>query len=144
MTRPRRSMRRPHTGTKATPHTTGRTASSTSGLLLCVLAKLIIGCATTEARVTPEPRAEISKAADACMRDYPIIDRYEIDQWGGVTAWYRQNMGQTQGTATDPFFDCMKRRLGGGGKLACGGRDEVETGFTHGRRSFGRRGNIGT
>lgn len=102
---------RPHTGTKITLHTTRSTALSTSGLLLCVFAVLIIGCATTETRVTPEQRAEISDAANACMRQYPIIDRYEIDQWGRVTAWYRQNMGQVQGTATGPFFECVRARV---------------------------------
>jgi hypothetical protein len=76
-----------------------------------VLGLVLGACATsTPPAVTPERRAAITAAADACLPQYPTVERYEIDRWGRVVAWYKDNQGQTGATA--PFFDCVRARAG--------------------------------
>ena len=66
---------------------------------------------TTAPTVTPERRSEIAAAAQACLREHPTIERYEVDRFGRVTATYRMTGGQTADTA--PFFACVRARLDG-------------------------------
>jgi hypothetical protein len=60
--------------------------------------------------VTPERRSEIAAAAQACLGEHPSVERYEVDRFGYVIAWYKDNQGQTGATA--PFFACVRARLG--------------------------------
>jgi hypothetical protein len=79
-------------------------------LLLGLSSIAIIGCATSStSRVTPERRAQIRAAADACLPEHPTVARYDIDHFGQVIAWYKENQGSTAATA--PFFECVRARL---------------------------------
>jgi hypothetical protein len=71
---------------------------------------LATGC-TTPPSASPERRAEIRDAADACLAEHPSVRRYEMDRFGHLSAWYHQNQGQTGTAATSPFFDCVQARL---------------------------------
>jgi hypothetical protein len=63
---------------------------------------------TTAPTVTPERRSEIAAAAQACIREHPTVERYQVDRFGRVTATYRMAGGQTADTA--PFFACVGAR----------------------------------
>jgi Family of unknown function (DUF6719) len=63
---------------------------------------------TTAPTMTPERRSEIAAAAQACLREHPTVERYQVDRFGRVTATYRMAGGQTADTA--PFFACVGAR----------------------------------
>ena len=73
------------------------------------LALFATACATAPT-VTSERRAEISAAAQSCLREHPTIERYEVNRFGYVIATYRTTQSQTADTA--PFFVCVRARLG--------------------------------
>jgi hypothetical protein len=52
------------------------------------LALLATACATAPT-VAPERRSEIAAAAQACLREHPTVEDYEVDRFGYVTAIYR-------------------------------------------------------
>ena len=70
---------------------------------------LLATACSTAPTVTPERRAEIDAAAQACMREHPTVERYQVNQFGHVIATYR--MTSTQTGDTDPFFACVRARL---------------------------------
>jgi len=80
--------------------------------ILVVLPLLLsTACATTTPSVSPERRADIRAAADACLVEHPSVLRYDLDRFGGLEAWYKPNQGKTGTAATEPFFDCVHTRL---------------------------------
>jgi hypothetical protein len=72
---------------------------------------LLAGACATAPSVTPEQRTRINAAAQVCQREHPTVERYEVNHFGIVTAFYRYGPGQV--SATDPFFDCVRAKLGG-------------------------------
>jgi hypothetical protein len=72
-----------------------------------VAAILVVGCAMTQP-VSSERQSELQARAQECMRAHPEVQRYEVDRFGTVTAYYRMTGSATATTA--PFFDCVLAR----------------------------------
>jgi hypothetical protein len=66
-------------------------------------------CAITPA-ASPEQQRQVQVRAQQCLRAHPEVERYEVDRFGAVTAWYRMGGGNTATGMTQPFFDCVYRR----------------------------------
>jgi hypothetical protein len=40
------------------------------------------------------------------MRAYPTVEKFEVDRFGTVTAYYRMS---GSASITDPFFECVRK-----------------------------------
>ena len=69
-------------------------------------AVILAACATTES-VAPARQQELMTRAQECQRAHPEIERWEVDRFGHVTAYYRMAASAT--ASTDPFFSCIRR-----------------------------------
>ena len=70
---------------------------------------LLVACATTPV-ATPERQRELRDRAQECLRIHPEIERYEVDRFAYVTAYYRMGGGAASTGTTKPFFDCVFQR----------------------------------
>jgi hypothetical protein len=69
---------------------------------------LLVACATTSPPTTPEQNRRIRAAAEACLPEYPAVVRYEVDRFGQVIAYFREDQ---RVPVTDPFFGCIRAQL---------------------------------
>jgi hypothetical protein len=69
---------------------------------------LVVACATTSQPTTPEQNRRIRAAAETCLPEYPAVVRYEVDRFGQVIAYLRENQ---RAAVTDPFFGCVRAQL---------------------------------
>jgi hypothetical protein len=70
-------------------------------------AVILAACATTET-IAPARQQELIARAQECQRAHPEIERWEVDRFGQVTAYYRMAASAT--ASTDPFFRCIFQR----------------------------------
>jgi len=75
-------------------------------VMLSFLSVLFAACATTRQPLSPELRSALRERAHMCMREHPEIERYEVDRFGTVTAYYRMS---GRASMTDPFFECVRK-----------------------------------
>jgi hypothetical protein len=80
----------------------------TSGWVLPSVASLLLAACTTTQPVSSERQSELHARAQECMRAHPEVERYEVDRFGTVTAYYRMTGSATATTAL--FFDCVFAR----------------------------------
>jgi outer membrane biogenesis lipoprotein LolB len=78
-------------------------------VLLWSASLFLVGCAATST-ASPERQREVRDRAQAWLRTHPEIDRYEVDRFANVTAYYRMGGGASGTGATQPFFDCVFTR----------------------------------
>jgi hypothetical protein len=69
---------------------------------------LLVACATTSPPTTPEQNRRIRAAAEACLPEYPAVVRYEVDRFGQVIAYFREDQ---RAAVTDPFYGCIRAQL---------------------------------
>ena len=76
-------------------------------VVVCSLSVLLTACAAGREPLTPEQLGQVRARAQECMRAHPTVERYEVDRFGSVTAYYRTTSGSAT-AATDPFFTCVR------------------------------------
>ena len=81
---------------------------ATFGALIWAGSLLLVACATTSQPTTPEQNRRIRAAAEACLPEYPAVVRYEVDRFGQVIAYFREDQ---RAAVTDPFFGCIRAQL---------------------------------
>ena len=99
-----------HRREKSSRSRCGRTTATVFGLgLLGSTSVVMVACAITPA-ATPEQQREVQARAQECLRAHPEVERYEVDRFGAVIAYYRMGGGGTATGMTQPFFDCVFKR----------------------------------
>ncbi len=68
-------------------------------------AVILAACAPTASIARSGSR--LMTRAQECQRTHPEIERWEVDRFGHVTAYYRMAASAT--ASTDPFFSCIRR-----------------------------------
>jgi hypothetical protein len=71
----------------------------------CGLALLLSACAATSEH---NAGALMSDAAAECKARYPVVERFEIDSYGRVVAWFKETHSHGE---LDPFFACYRTVL---------------------------------
>ena len=66
-------------------------------------AVILAACAPTES-VAPAPQQELMTRAQECQRAHPEIERWEVDRFGHVTAYYRMTGRWTRLPALTSFW----------------------------------------
>jgi hypothetical protein len=95
-----------------------------TSLPLVVLFLLVTACVSLPPERVAD-RERLSAAAAKCAPQYSAVERWEIDSFDRVVAWYKENKSQAE---LQPFFDCVRARVreeGGIGAVAADRSDST-------------------